>query len=134
MTTSLPKASRRAVADQPRAAVYCRMSSDPTGRALGVERQREDCHAVAARHGWHVVGTCTDNDVSAYSGKPRPQYATLVATVTAGEVDAVVAWDPDRLHRSPAELETFTSAWSAPGSTWSPCRPDSGTCPPPTAG
>jgi site-specific DNA recombinase len=25
-------------------------------------------------------------------------------------VDVVVAWDPDRLHRSPAELETFIVA------------------------
>src|SRR4051794_41985186 len=30
--------------------------------------------------------------------------------VTAGEVDVIVAWDPDRLHRSPAELEDFIAA------------------------
>jgi len=110
VTTSLSQASRRAAADQPRAAVYCRISSDPRGLGLGVERQREDCHALVERHGWRVVGTFTDNDVSAYSGKPRPQYAVLMEAVQAGEVDVVVAWDPDRLHRSPAELETFIVA------------------------
>jgi len=72
-----------------------------------VARQQQDCHALAERHGWRVVGTFTDNDVSAYSGKPRPQYAALMEAVGAGEVDVVVAWDPDRLHRSPAELEDF---------------------------
>src|SRR4051812_50070182 len=30
--------------------------------------------------------------------------------VQAGAVDVVVAWDPDRLHRSPAELEAFITA------------------------
>jgi site-specific DNA recombinase len=36
-------------------------------------------------------------------------------TVQAGEVDVVVAWDPDRLHRSPAELETFIVAVESAG-------------------
>lgn len=48
-----------------------------------------------------------DNDVSAYSGKPRPGYDQLMAAVDAGTVDRIVAWHPDRLHRSPAELEGF---------------------------
>ncbi|MGY1640059.1 recombinase family protein [Geodermatophilus sp. SYSU D00703] len=107
MTASLPRTNRRPTADQPRAAVYCRISSDPRGLGLGVERQRQDCHALAERHDWRLVGTFIDNDVSAYSGKPRPQYAALIEAVQAGEVDVVVAWDPDRLHRSPRELEDF---------------------------
>jgi site-specific DNA recombinase len=90
--------------------VYCRISDDRHGLGLGVERQREDCHALAGRNGWAIVGTFIDNDVSAYSGKPRPEYAALMAAVRAGEVDVVVAWDPDRLHRSPAELEDFITA------------------------
>nr|WP_246324539.1 recombinase family protein [Petropleomorpha daqingensis] len=102
----MPK-PRRDAADQPRAAIYCRISSDPRGLGLGVERQREDCVELAARHGWRVVGTYVDNDVSAYSGKPRPQYAALMEAVRSGEVDVVVSWDPDRLHRSPVELEDF---------------------------
>src|SRR3712207_638802 len=92
-------------ADVPRAAVHCRISSDPRGLGLGVERQRQDCTDLAQKRGWAVVGTFTDNDTSAYSGKARPQYAALMAAVEAGEIDVILAWDPDRLHRSPAELE-----------------------------
>ncbi|MGK5169016.1 recombinase family protein [Geodermatophilus sp. CPCC 205761] len=98
------------LADVPRAAVYCRISDDRRGLGLGVDRQRQDCHDLARRHGWEVVGTYVDNDVSAYSGKPRPQYAQLMGAVQGGQVDVVLAWDPDRLHRSPAELETFIAA------------------------
>ncbi|MGY1666986.1 recombinase family protein [Geodermatophilus sp. SYSU D00696] len=106
-----PRVSQTAaLADAPRAAVYCRISDDRRGEGLGVERQRQDCAALAERNGWNVVRTLTDNDLSAYSGKPRPQYAALMAAVEAGQVDVIAAWDPDRLHRSPAELETFIAA------------------------
>ncbi|WP_167760452.1 recombinase family protein [Blastococcus sp. CT_GayMR16] len=115
MTTSLPQPSRRAVADQPRAAVYCRISDDRHGLGLGVERQRQDCHGLAERNGWRVVATHTDNDVSAYSGKVRPGYVELMRSIEAGQVDVVVAWDPDRLHRSPAELEGFIAAVEGAG-------------------
>ncbi len=104
VTTSLPRAHHRATADQQRVAVYCRISDDRRGLGLGVARQRQDCTELAGRKGWQVVATYVDNDVSAYSGKPRPQYAQLMQAVAAGGVDVIVAWDPDRLHRSPAEL------------------------------
>lgn len=48
-----------------------------------------------------------DNDVSAYSGRKRPGYARLIDGIDAGTFDAVVVWHPDRLHRSPRELEDF---------------------------
>jgi DNA invertase Pin-like site-specific DNA recombinase len=110
VTATLDRAQRRTASpspDVPRAAIYCRISSDPRGLGLGVERQRQDCLDLAQRHGWEVVGTYTDNDVSAYSGKARPQYAALMEAVGSSSVDVVVAWDPDRLHRAPAELESF---------------------------
>lgn len=111
MSTALRRpASNAASADAPRAAVYCRISDDRGGEGLGVERQRQDCVALAERNGWRVVHSFTDNDMSAYSGKLRPQYAALMAAVEGGEVDVVAAWDPDRLHRSPAELEAFITA------------------------
>jgi site-specific DNA recombinase len=61
---------------------------------------------VAAR-GWTVSGVYVDDDRSAYSGKPRPAYEELIGDLKAGRIDAVVAWHPDRLHRSPRELEDF---------------------------
>ncbi len=90
-----------------RAAIYVRISEDKVGARLGVERQAADCRELAERLGWTVVATFEDNDVSAYSGKPRPGYRRLETALSDGSVDAVLAWHPDRLHRSPLELEGF---------------------------
>lgn len=90
-----------------RAALYCRISADHRHDGAGVQRQRADCLALAAAKGWTVEHTYTDNDLSAYSGKPRPEYRQLLDAVAGGLVDVIVSWHPDRLHRSPAELEEF---------------------------
>jgi site-specific DNA recombinase len=90
-----------------RAAVYVRISQDRDGTALGVERQRADCERVVSQRGWDLAGVYTDNDISAYNGKVRPEYARLLEDMRAGAVDAVVTWHPDRLHRSPKELIEF---------------------------
>jgi site-specific DNA recombinase len=90
-----------------RAAVYSRISSDRGGAGLGVERQQSDCEALAERLGWTTVATYVDNDLSAYTGAPRPGYQALLDAITTGTVNAVIAWHPDRLHRSPKELESF---------------------------
>jgi site-specific DNA recombinase len=67
---------------------FCSSCSD-TG--LGVDRQREECAALATARGWRVVATVVDNDVSAYSGKRRPGYLALLEAIEAGRVDVVVA-------------------------------------------
>lgn len=90
-----------------RAGAYLRISQDKPGDRLGVTRQREDCTALCERVGWTLAAVYEDDDRSAYSGKPRPAYERLLADLRDGTVDAVVAWHPDRLHRSPRELETF---------------------------
>ncbi|WP_442972477.1 recombinase family protein [Rhodococcus sp. BH5] len=92
-----------------RAFIYCRISADREGAGLGVERQRKDCEQLAETLGWTIAGTFTDNDLSAYSGKPRPAYNEMLESVEAGQAGAIIAWHTDRLHRSPAELETFIS-------------------------
>lgn len=90
-----------------RVATYCRISDDRGGQALGVKRQGEDCEALVEARGWQLARRFVDNDMSAYSGKPRPGYAQLLDAVRGGLVDGIVAWHPDRLHRSPGELEDF---------------------------
>lgn len=90
-----------------RAAIYCRISKDREGAGLGVERQEADCRELADRLGWTVVQVFPDNDMSAYSGKPRKQYLRMLEAIGRGEVDAVLCWHTDRLHRSPAELEDY---------------------------
>jgi DNA invertase Pin-like site-specific DNA recombinase len=90
-----------------RAIVYTRLSEDREGAGLGVDRQEQDCRQLAATLGWPIVAVRSDNDISAYSGKPRPGYAALLEDLEAGRSDAVLAWHTDRLHRSPVELEGY---------------------------
>jgi len=73
---------------------------------LAIDRQREDCVTLCAQRGWATV-EYLDNDTSASSGKTRPAYQRMLADIREGLVGAVVAWDLDRLHRRPRELEDF---------------------------
>lgn len=90
-----------------RAVIYCRISQDRTGAGLGVERQRQDCEALAERNGWDVVEVYVDNDVSAFSGKKRKDYLRMLDDLEQGTATVVIAWHTDRLHRSPTELEAY---------------------------
>jgi DNA invertase Pin-like site-specific DNA recombinase len=100
---------------QTTAAIYCRISDDRAGAGLGVKRQEDDCRAYCERRGWNVGEVLTDNDISAYSGKRRPAYERLLEEVKNGTFNAIVCWHPDRLHRSPSELETFIELVEATG-------------------
>lgn len=97
-----------------RAAIYARISNDPRvddtsprrgGDGLGVERQQEDCRALADTLGWDITSIHVDNDISAYSGKTRPGFEALLDEVKRGEIDAVLCWHTDRLYRSMKDLE-----------------------------
>ncbi|MEV6803177.1 recombinase family protein [Streptomyces sp. NPDC051132] len=100
-----------------RAVIYCRISQDRTGAGLGVDRQREDCEALAARNGWEVVEVYVDNDVSAFSGKLRKDYRRMLADLDEGVATVVIAWHTDRLHRSPLELEEYINLCERRGVT-----------------
>lgn len=89
-----------------RAAVYLRQSLDRDQTQLAISRQREDCLKLCQQRGWEPV-EYVDNSISASSGRVRPAYRKMLADVEEGRVGAVVAWDLDRLHRRPAELESF---------------------------
>jgi DNA invertase Pin-like site-specific DNA recombinase len=96
---------------QRRAAIYCRISKDRSGEALGVARQLELCEKRAAEKSWSVVGEpLIDNDMSASKGKPRPEFTRLLEGLRAGVYDAVVTYSFDRLTRHPAELEELITA------------------------
>jgi site-specific DNA recombinase len=94
---------------EPIAAVYCRISrvrrKDGKEETLGVERQEPPCRELAARKGWEVAEVYIDNDLSAYSGKRRPAYEEMLKAVRDGRVQAILAWDADRLTRQPVENE-----------------------------
>jgi site-specific DNA recombinase len=97
----------------PKTALYLRISKDSEGRGLGVARQEKDCRTLAAFKGWPVDGTSIyiDNDRSATrkNGRAadRPEFRRLLIDIEAGRVDAVIAWDFDRLARDPLEAEQF---------------------------
>jgi site-specific DNA recombinase len=88
-----------------RAAIYTRISRDPSGQEAGVRRQEADCRELAAARGWDVVRVFPDNARSATSSKPRPQWNALLDAIEANEVDALVAYSSSRLYRRPADLE-----------------------------
>ena len=62
-----------------------------------------------------VADRYVDADVSAYSGKRRPEYQRLLADIEGGHIDAVVVWAVDRLVRQPRELEHFLDVCDAAG-------------------
>ena len=82
-----------------RVVIYCRISDDREGRGAGVERQERDCRRRAERNGWDVVAVLVENDLSAYSGKPRPKYEQMLDMLRTGQADAVLALSPKRLYR-----------------------------------
>lgn len=92
-----------------RAAIYTRISNDPRLTGLGIERQLEDCMELCDRNGWKVVAVYPENDTSAYSGKRRPQYEKLCQSIKDRDIDIVVAWHTDRLHRRLLELVEYTN-------------------------
>lgn len=99
-----------------RAAIYCRISLDATGEELGVTRQLEDCRALARALDWQVVEPAyVDNDISASSGRERPEYRRMLADIEAGEIDAVITWAPDRLYRKLRDLEPLIEIFEKRG-------------------
>lgn len=99
------------------AAIYARISNDREGLERGVERQQEDCRALAAALGCTVVGVFVDNDVSAStaSRKPRPAYTAMMARAAAGEFSLILAYSNSRLTRRPLEVEDLIRLREAHG-------------------
>ncbi len=70
-------------------------------------RQIEDCERLAERKGWQIVEQYVDDDVSAWSGRKRPQYARSLDDLELGAINGLLVYHLDRLHRQPSELEAF---------------------------
>jgi DNA invertase Pin-like site-specific DNA recombinase len=96
------------------AVLYLRQSQDLTGLQAAVDRQREDCLALAAERGWVVTAEYVDNDTSALA-RHRPAYEAMIAEVESRRVDVVLAWHVDRLVRRLADLEPLLTLCEASG-------------------
>jgi DNA invertase Pin-like site-specific DNA recombinase len=90
-----------------RVGLYLRLSNDPGHDRLGVQRQEKEARRFCDQRGWEVAEVFEDDDRSAFSGKPRPAYQRMLEGHSMGDFGGIVAWHPDRLHRSPKELESF---------------------------
>lgn len=99
-----------------RAAVYLRISLDHTGEGLAITRQREHCEQIIGQRGWAKVAEFIDNSISASdSRKNRPAYDAMVKAYDAGQFDALVCYDLDRLTRQPRQLEDWVDAAEGKG-------------------
>gem|GEM_PF-1724952 len=81
--------------------IYVRMSQDRAGEELGVERHEADCRELAAELGLTVDRVYSDNDLSATSGKARPEFEQMLAA----RPQAIITWHQDRLLRLTKDLE-----------------------------
>jgi site-specific DNA recombinase len=89
-------------------AVYCRRSRRG-GRS--VERQEEDGRRIAAGKGWEVVAVYREwASASPYAKKSRKEWDALLASVEAGEFDAVIVWMEDRTARDVIQAGAFVQA------------------------
>jgi site-specific DNA recombinase len=105
--TTRNDAVRASTSTDPRVASYVRMSHDPSGEMLGINRQFGECAALSERWDWGEIPKhlrFDDNDLSAYSGKRRPGFEDLLAAIERGEVNIVVCWHTDRLYRNITDL------------------------------
>lgn len=86
-----PKAVRRAV-------TYARISV-ASDESVSVERQVQAAEQYAAARGWQVVGTFTDEGVSATHNRPEDRTGWQAVLRHLDPYDVVIIWKVDRLAR-----------------------------------
>lgn len=87
-------------------AIYARISQDRAGTQAGVNRQIDDCQALAKRDGLMVLDRpFVDNDISASSGKRRPAWEEVLRLVEEGTIQGIISWHNDRLYRTADDLQ-----------------------------
>lgn len=95
------------------AVLYYRWSSTEQGRGSSLERQRNECCALAHRHGWRVVGEIIDEGVSAFKGRHANAGALggFVRDVEAGLHPDGVVLVVEKLDRLSREEPGRVFAW-----------------------
>jgi DNA invertase Pin-like site-specific DNA recombinase len=86
--------------------VYLRQSDDDEDTQLAVTRQWDEIIAkIITPRGWIPVRYC-DNDRTAVGRKRAlPERDRMLRDVKSGQLQAMAAWDCDRLYREPVDLE-----------------------------
>jgi site-specific DNA recombinase len=60
--------------------------------------------------GGRIIATYSDNDISAYSGKTRPDFEKLLKAMINREFQVLIVWHIDRLYRSMQDLARIIEA------------------------
>lgn len=81
-----------------RVAIYARISTSDGQQTL--ENQLRELTAVAARMGWDIVATFTDEVSGAKGRDKRPGLNALMTGITRKDFDMVATWSVCRLGRS----------------------------------
>jgi DNA invertase Pin-like site-specific DNA recombinase len=95
------------------AVIYIRWSSAEQGKGSSLERQREECRALAARKGWNVVAELVDDGVSAFKGRHAVvgELGRFVADVEAGAYPDGVVLLTEKLDRLSREKAKKVFSW-----------------------
>lgn len=94
-------AKRPSVAATGRAVGYVRVSTaDQVESGAGLAAQRAAISAEVQRRGWSLVAVHEDAGASGKSLRGRPALAAALASIEAGEADALIVSKLDRLSRS----------------------------------
>lgn len=72
-----------------------------------MQRQEQECRALAEREGYHVVAVHVDNDTSGYKGLKREGWEATQDMLRSGAANVLIAWHPDRLTRQLTELQAL---------------------------
>ena len=93
--------------------IYIRWSSAEQGKGSSLERQREDCRALAARNGWNVIAELVDEGVSAFKGRHAAvgRLGRFVADVEAGVYPGGVILLAEKLDRLSREHAKIMFVW-----------------------
>lgn len=100
------------------AVIYCRVSSDQSGRARSVSEQEADCRRTCEVEGWPVIDVVVDNDIGAsrYSQGTRPGFLRLQALLRRGVV--LVSWESSRITRKLGEFAELRDFCADLGVQW----------------
>lgn len=90
--------------EEKKAAIYLRISLDQTGEGLAVERQKQDCLAIAEAKGYEIVEIYSDSVSAFKKNVRRPNYDRMVSDYLEGKFNVVICWDLDRLTRQDRQL------------------------------
>jgi site-specific DNA recombinase len=91
------------------AVIYGRISQDRTGAGIKVAHQIADCRTMETPLGLSTADVLWDNDMSAYSGKVRPDFERLIEGLESGRWNVLLIWHTDRLYRSIDDLQRIVN-------------------------